>query len=84
MGILRKEGKQRSRCLFPARTPSHLWTAVRANVLFCVSWEWGGGQGEGMNFLVHGLYGLAWFGFCCYCKLQQHVLSPVGCKTRHD
>lgn len=38
-----------------------LWEASEASVLSYLSWEWGSRQGEGMDFLVQGLF-LAWLG----------------------
>lgn len=65
--------------------PWSLWEASEANVLAYVSWEWGGRQGEGMDFLVQGhFFGLVGFRFCHYCELQHHVIRAKGCKTRHD
>lgn len=41
--------------------PWSLWEASEASVLSYVSWEWGHRQGEGMDFLVQGLF-LDWLG----------------------
>lgn len=60
MGTFRKVGKQRSECLFSASTWS-LWKAVRSKCFILCVLGVEGRQGEGMDFLVHGLYfGLVW------------------------
>lgn len=82
METFREVGKQRSGCIFPAVVSVG---SVRSKCFILMRLGSGAvGRERIWSSWYRVFFGLVGFGFCHYCELQQHVISPKGCKTRHD